>query len=85
MENLCNSKESMQFADDTQLENTAKMMKGFKWIQNDPDMLDKTWKIEEWKKQSWMTSPKQNFSAAQIPNEEQLARREFCKGTTQGF
>lgn len=47
MENLCTSKESMQFADDTQLENTAKMMKGFKWIQNDPDMLDKAWKIKE--------------------------------------
>jgi len=47
MENQCTSKASIQFADDTQLENTTRVLKGFKWIQNDPDMLDKTWIIRE--------------------------------------
>lgn len=71
MENQCTSKESIRFADDTQSENTTKMLTGFKWIQNDLDM----WKMRE----CWMTSPNQN-SAAQRPNEEQLARQEFSKG-----
>lgn len=54
MEKECISKEPIQFANDTQLENTTMMMKGFKWIYNDPSMSYNTWK----KKRDYKTRAK---------------------------
>lgn len=47
MEKECISKEPIQFANDTQLENTTRMMKGFKWIYNDPSVSYNTWENKE--------------------------------------
>lgn len=85
MEKECISKEPIQFANDTQLENTTRMMKGFKWIYNDPSVSYNTWENKEETTKPGLNYFPSHNSAVPILNEEQLARLKFSREAYRDF